>query len=111
MSSPSVLPRRRCGTWIGPFKKSAMRLAGLHRRIRDIRQDFLHKFSTHLAKTKSVIVVEDLNVSGMLRNRRLARHIADVGWGAFRRMLAYKCTWYVTPTMTGTQTRRKICWP
>ena len=50
--------------------------------------------SHYLAKTKSVIVVEDLNVSGMLRNRRLARHIADVGWGAFRRMLAYKCTWY-----------------
>ncbi len=75
-------------------KKSAMRLARLHRRIRNIRQDFLHKLSTRLAKTKSVIVVEDLNVSGMLRNRRLARHIADSGWGAFRRMLAYKCAWY-----------------
>lgn len=75
-------------------KKSAMRLARLHRRIRNIRQDFLHKLSTHLAKTKSVIVVEDLNVSGILRNRRLARHIADSGWNTFRRMLEYKCTWY-----------------
>ncbi|PDO10802.1 MAG: transposase [Candidatus Reconcilbacillus cellulovorans] len=75
-------------------KKSALRLARLHRRIRNIRRDFLHKLSTHLAKTKRVIVVEDLNVAGLLGNQRLARHIADMGWGEFRRMLAYKTVWY-----------------
>ncbi len=75
-------------------KKSALALARLHRRIRNIRQDFIHKLTTHLTKTKSEIVIEDLNVRGMLRNNRLARHIADVGWGEFRRQLSYKTVWY-----------------
>jgi len=73
---------------------SALRLARLHRPVRNIRRDFLHQLTTHLAKPKSVIVVEDLNVNGLLQNPCLARHIADSGWSAFRRMLAYKGTWY-----------------
>src|SRR6266545_296822 len=72
---------------------SALRLARLHRRIRNMRTDFLHKLSTHLTKFKSVVVLEELNVSGMVRNRHLARHIPDAGWGTFRRMLEYKCRW------------------
>jgi putative transposase len=75
-------------------RKSARWLARLHRRVRNIRRDFLHQLTTHLAKTKSVIVVEDLNVNGLLQNPYLARHIADSGWSEVRRMLAYKCTWY-----------------
>jgi len=63
--------------------KAALRLARLHRRVRNIRQDFLHKVTTWLAKTKPVIVVEDLNVRGLGRGR-LSRSVADAGWGTFR---------------------------
>jgi putative transposase len=76
------------------FKKASLRLARLHRRVRNIRRDFLHKVTTWLAKTKSVIVVEDLNVRGMSQNGHLSQAIYDVSWGMFRRMLEYKCAWY-----------------
>jgi putative transposase len=76
------------------YEKAALGLARLHRRIRNIRRDFLHKVATELAKAKPVLVVEDLNVRGLARNGSLSRAILDVGWGMFRRMLEYKCAWY-----------------
>jgi putative transposase len=76
------------------FKKASLRLARLHRRVRNIRRDFLHKVTTWLAKTKPVIVVEDLNVRGLSQNGNLSQAISDVSWGMFRRMLEYKCQWY-----------------
>jgi putative transposase len=76
------------------FRKASLRLARLHRRVRNIRRDFLHKVTTWLAKTKPVIVVEDLNVQGMSQNGNLSQAIYDVSWGMFRRMLEYKCQWY-----------------
>jgi putative transposase len=75
-------------------KKSALALARLHRRIRNIRQDFLHTLTTHLAKTKSEIVLESLNVKGMMQNSKLSRAIVDVSWHEFRRQLEYKSRWY-----------------
>jgi putative transposase len=54
----------------------------------------LNKLTSELATTYGTIVIEDLNVAGMIRNRRLARSVADAGFGALRRRLAYKATWY-----------------
>ena len=77
-------------------RKSVLTLSRLHQRIRNQRKDFLNKLSSTLAKTKSVIVTEELNVQGMIRNRSLARYIQDQGWGEFMRMLSYKTQWYGT---------------
>jgi len=74
--------------------KAKAKVARAHRKVRAARQDFLHKASTRLVRDNDVIVIEDLNVAGMLRNRRLARAIGDCGWGEFRRQLDYKCQRY-----------------
>jgi putative transposase len=65
----------------------------LHTRVTNLRRDGIHKLATALAARFGAVVVEDLNVSGMLRNRRLARRIADAGFGEIRRQLRYKTTW------------------
>jgi putative transposase len=74
-------------------RKAAARLARLHARIASVRADALHKASTGLARRYETVVVEDLNVAGMTRNRPLARAIEDQGFGTVRRMLAYKTAW------------------
>src|ERR1019366_1771697 len=71
--------------------KAKTKLARLHRRIGDIRSDVLHKLTTDLTRYRT-IVIEHLNVRGMLANRRLSRAIADVGFFEFRRQLEYKST-------------------
>jgi putative transposase len=74
-------------------RTSAARLARIHARVANVRADALHKATTGLARRYETVVAEDLNVAGMTRNRRLARAISDQGFGAARRMLAYKTGW------------------
>ena len=74
-------------------RKHADRLARIHARVTNVRADALHKATTDLAARYETIVAEDLNVTGMLANRRLARAVADQGFGQTRRMLGYKTTW------------------
>jgi len=73
--------------------KAAARLARHHARIANVRTDALHKATTHLATRYETVVIEDLNVTGMLANRRLARAVADQGFRTVRRMLDYKTGW------------------
>lgn len=75
-------------------KKAKLKIARLHRKIRNIRKDFLHKTTTKLARTKSVIVLEELHVQKMLTKRHLSRKISDAGWNECNRMLEYKTMWY-----------------
>jgi putative transposase len=75
-------------------RKAVRQLAKAHARVANIRKNALHQGTTWLAKTKSAIVPEDLNVSGMLQNHHLALSIADVGLHAFRRQLQYQGQWY-----------------
>ncbi|MGY2974203.1 RNA-guided endonuclease InsQ/TnpB family protein [Thermostichus sp. MS-CIW-37] len=72
------------------WERTRLRMAKLHRRLADLRLDFLHKLSTKLISENQVVCLEDLNVSGMLKNRKLSRAISRQGWGMFRALCEAK---------------------
>ena len=74
--------------------RARKRLAELHAKVSDTRTDFLHKLSTRLIRENPTIALEDLNVSGMVKNRKLARAISDLGWRQFRSLLEAKAAKY-----------------
>ena len=77
-------------------RKAARRLGKMHARVAAMRKALLHSISSELAKGSALVVIEDLNAAGMLRNRKLARHLSDASFGELRRQLEYKSAWYGT---------------
>ncbi|MFF3291664.1 RNA-guided endonuclease InsQ/TnpB family protein [Streptomyces sp. NPDC003023] len=74
--------------------KARRKVAKIHARIADRRRDHLHKLTTRLVRENQTIVIEDLTVRNMVRNRCLARAVSDAAWTTMRGMLEYKCAWY-----------------
>lgn len=75
-------------------EKARLRFAKLNEKIRNRKLNFLRDVTNHLIDENQVIVMEDLNVKGMVRNHKLAESISEVNWGEFRRILAYKAAWH-----------------
>jgi putative transposase len=82
------LSRKKKGS--ANYKKSTILVAKLHKKVKDARNDFQHTLSFNLANKNHVVSIEDINMSGLSKNHKLARHLLDLGWFDFTQKLQYK---------------------
>ena len=84
--------------------KQKLKVARVHEKIANTRADYLHKLSTDIVKNHDIIGMEDLQVSDMLKNKRLSKAISEVSWSQFKKLLEYKAVWYGKKVITVSRT-------